>query len=84
MTWLLVGGALAIMLLNVGVLLKVLLVLDELSAAATIAATTQEEIQAGARVVAKDLAARYVRADAVEGVPGEAADVAARSEPPAS
>lgn len=79
--WLMAGAALTVMLLNVGLLVKMLVVLDDLRASASINATTQKEIQEAARVVAEDLAARYLRADAVTGEVGEAADVAARSQP---
>lgn len=81
MTWVVLIVAVSTMILNVVVLIKMLLTLDRLQSAADNNATTQADIQAAARVVAADLAARYVRADAVDGAPGEAADVAAKSEP---
>lgn len=79
--WILAGLALTVMLLNIGMIFKMLLVLDDLKMSAALNVRTLEDIQEAAVEVAKDLAARYVRADAVEGAPGEAADVAARSEP---
>lgn len=81
MTWFVGIVVVATMILNAVVLVRMMLTLDRLVAAAKLNADTQVEIQAAARVVAEDLAAQHRRADAVEGVPGEAADVAARSEP---
>lgn len=81
MTTLILIAAASTILLNVGVLVKMLLVLDDLKDSAAINIATLNEIQGAASEVAKDLAARYVRADAVTGEPGEAADVAARSQP---
>lgn len=71
----------AVLLLNVGTTVKMLLTLDKLQRAAEVNASNVEAIQEAAKVVAADLAARSGRADAIDGMPGEAADTAARSDP---
>lgn len=76
-------AVLALMVFNVSATVFMLLKLKQLEDAAYLSSRVQEQIQSAARIVAADLAQRYVRADAVQGLPGEAADVAAQSDPDA-
>lgn len=51
MTWFLVGAALTMMLLNVGLLVKMLVTLDDIQAAASAVAADLADVQAHARVI---------------------------------
>lgn len=72
----------AVLVATAGLMVKMLLVLDEMKAAAELVAANLIRAQTAVDAVASDLDAAHRRADAVEeGQPGEAADVAARSQP---
>ncbi len=78
MTWLPAAVSVAALLLVIVTLMRVMLVLDRIEAAARLVASNLVVAQTAVDGVAKDLHESHGRANASMGVPGEAADEAAR------
>lgn len=79
MTWLLLVIAAAVLIVSVAVMVRVLLALDAIKAAAEVVAANLATAQRAVDGVAVDLADSHVRADTAEGPHGAAGDAAARS-----